>query len=78
MNKDLLSKLDAKMIRESGLFLALIASLWVIVKMTTNDIAHLGEKIDSGYEVQKETNEVLRDLSGNIRANTEVLRTITK
>ena len=80
--KDLIKQIDAKMVREAGLFLALAGALYVILKLTTNDISHLQnvimEAVGSQGQIQKETNEVLRDLSANVQANTEVLKILER
>ena len=74
---DFLKHIDAKLIREAGLFLALMATLFVIYKVTTNDIAHVEQAVLQGnaqaIEVQKDTNEVLRNLQSAIEGNTKVL-----
>ena len=74
---DFLKHIDVKMVREAGLFLALMATLFVIYKVTTNDIAHVEQAVLQGnaqaIEVQKDTNEVLRNLQSAIEGNTKVL-----
>ena len=77
-----LKNIDAKMIREAGLFLALMATLFVIYKVTTNDIAHVERAVLAGnaqaVEVQKETNEVLRNLEATIAGNTKIMESLLR
>ena len=76
--KNLLENIDAKMVREAGLFLALIASLFVLLKIMTNDFAHLRVTVAQQQEIQKETNSVLRDLSKSIEGNTRVMESLLR
>ena len=59
-----------------------LAAVYVLWKLNSNDIAHLEIAADRQTEVyaetQKETNEVLRDVTSAIQLNTEVLRTLTR
>ena len=59
-----------------------LAAIGVLWKINSNDILHLQGAVEKQTEVyaetQKETNQVLREVTNAIQLNTEVLRTLTR
>ena len=80
--KELVKNIDARTIREAGLFLALAGALYIIYVVMTNDVAHLESSVvshnDSVVEIRQATNEVLRNLTRVIEGNTKVLENINR
>jgi len=76
----ILQNIDARTIREAGLFLALAGALYIIFKIATNDISHLDASLSeheaSTAIVRQSTNEILRELTRVIESNTRVIESI--
>ena len=69
-------KIDAKLITSVGGILLAGFLAFVIYRVLTNDLSHVGQAIEKQAVVQEGTNEILRDFSKNVSANNEILRSL--
>lgn len=69
---------NVKTITSAGGILISLYLGFVLFKVLTNDLTHLNESIVKQAEVQEKTNEVLRELSGALQANNEILRILER
>lgn len=60
-----------------GIVLAIMMS-YFLYKITSNHLDHIDRAIEKQTEVTEKTNEVLRDLSGSLQSNTEILRILER
>ena len=79
---NLFKHIDANTIQKTGLFLALMAALYIIFKITTNDISHLSNSIiehdEKTAKLQERTAEVLQNLSEAIKINSKVMESVLR
>ena len=74
--KQLLEKIDAKVITSvGGIVLAGFLS-YTIYKILTNDLTHIETAIQAQTEVQKESNVVIRDITRVVEGNTRILQNL--
>ena len=82
MNSEEIKKslIDPKVITSVGGILLAGMAIWGLIRMNTNDMNHMRADIkaamESRNEIQKDTNEILRDMTGVIERNTQVIQNI--
>ena len=76
--KTILEKIDAKMITSVGGIILAGFLAYVLYNVLTNDLSHINETIQGVGEVQKDTNQVLRQNTASIEGNTEILRILER
>ena len=76
--KSLLEKIDSKMITSVGGILLAGFLAYTLFKVLTNDLSHVNSAIQGVGEIQKETNQVLRQNAEAIVGNTKVLEILER
>mgnify|MGYP001563939740 FL=1 len=75
---EIFKQIDAKVIRDSGLILLFGLALYMLFKILTNDISHIGDYIKEGTQVQRETVKGLEENAAAVQSNTEVLKILER
>lgn len=75
---ELIKQIDGKLIRDSGLVLLIGFALYMLFKILTNDISHIGDYIKEGTQVQRETVKGLEQNASAVQSNTEVLKILER
>ena len=76
--QNLIKQIDAKMIRDSGLVLLLGFTLYMLFKVLTNDLNHVGEYMKEGTQVQREVIISTQQTASAIEKNTAILDIIER
>ena len=78
--RDLIDKIDAKVITSVGGIILAGFLAFTLYKITTNEFPHLEAAIRETSkvqaEIQQQTNDVIRDITKVVEGNTQVLRNL--
>ena len=71
-------KLDAKILTAGGGILLAGFLAYVLLKVLTNDLSHIGASIEKQAVIQQETNAVLREQTKILEANVQILNILER